>query len=217
MPGNDLTIRRFTPPAQKIFNLLPTDVGRPFGNINPRINGADLQAIIAGVLENLFATEKEVTDQEGNSYLLQVLPTAPPKIGSMAWSSLFSTAASAPPALSAKTLRVPTLSPNLGLSAKPIAQAWHLGLSLSSLLLTKWSCTTIVIWMFQAVPVRRPFPWLQHIARLRSCSHAKRAPQGAATPLFSGGCSLFVVSRPLQSFKINNLQSLFAKQPVVWG
>jgi two-component system, chemotaxis family, CheB/CheR fusion protein len=73
MLGNDLTIRRFTPPAQKIFNLLPTDVGRPFGNINPRINGADLQAIIAGVLENLFAMEKEVTDQEGNSYLLQVL------------------------------------------------------------------------------------------------------------------------------------------------
>lgn len=73
MLGNDLTTRRFTPPAQKIFNLLPTDVGRPFGNINPRINGADLQAIIAGVLENLFAMEKEVTDQEGNSYLLQVL------------------------------------------------------------------------------------------------------------------------------------------------
>lgn len=70
MLGNDLTIRRFTLPAQKIFNLLPTDVGRLFGNINPRINGADLQAIIAGVLENLFAMEKEVTDQEGNSYLL---------------------------------------------------------------------------------------------------------------------------------------------------
>lgn len=74
MLGNDLTIRRFTPPAQKFFNLLPTDVRRRFGNINPRINGADLQAIIAGVLENLFAMEKEVTDQEGNSYLLQVLP-----------------------------------------------------------------------------------------------------------------------------------------------
>jgi hypothetical protein len=63
--------------------------------------------------------------------------------------------------------------------------------------------------MFQAVPVRRPFPWLQHIARLRFCSHAKRALKArqllcfleAAASLFSLGrfnrlksttCSLFL-------------------------
>ena len=31
--GRDLTIRRFTPPAEKIFNLIATDVGRPLGGI----------------------------------------------------------------------------------------------------------------------------------------------------------------------------------------
>ena len=33
MLGNDLRVRRFTPQAEKILNLLPSDVGRPIGNI----------------------------------------------------------------------------------------------------------------------------------------------------------------------------------------
>ena len=31
--GRDLTIRRFTPLAKKIFNLLATDVGRPLSRV----------------------------------------------------------------------------------------------------------------------------------------------------------------------------------------
>jgi two-component system CheB/CheR fusion protein len=74
MLGCDLTIRRFTPPAQKIFGLIPADVGRPFANINPSIQGVDLQSLSAGVMKNLTSVEREVRSRDGNSYFIQVLP-----------------------------------------------------------------------------------------------------------------------------------------------
>jgi hypothetical protein len=41
MVGSDLTIRRFTPRAQKIFGLMPHDVRRPLLNINPSERSRD--------------------------------------------------------------------------------------------------------------------------------------------------------------------------------
>ena len=38
MVGGDLTIRRFTPKAQKLFGLILGDVGRPLWNINPSLD-----------------------------------------------------------------------------------------------------------------------------------------------------------------------------------
>src|SRR5207237_9611839 len=35
MVGGDLRIRRFTPPAKKVMNLLPGDIARPIGDIRP--------------------------------------------------------------------------------------------------------------------------------------------------------------------------------------
>ncbi len=46
MIGSDLTIRRFTPKAQKSLELLPGDVGRPFANSNPMIEIANLQEMV---------------------------------------------------------------------------------------------------------------------------------------------------------------------------
>jgi two-component system, chemotaxis family, CheB/CheR fusion protein len=74
MLSNDLTIRRFTPPAQKVFGLIPADVGRPFTNINPSLDGADLQALILGVMQNLAPVDAEAVDREGRGYFLQILP-----------------------------------------------------------------------------------------------------------------------------------------------
>ena len=36
--GNDMTIRRFTPAAERLFNLISGDVGRPIGQINSNIS-----------------------------------------------------------------------------------------------------------------------------------------------------------------------------------
>jgi two-component system, chemotaxis family, CheB/CheR fusion protein len=74
MLGSDLTIRRFTPPAQKVFGLIPSDVGRPFDNINPSLDGADLQSLILDVMQTLTPVEIEVKDRTANVYSMQVLP-----------------------------------------------------------------------------------------------------------------------------------------------
>jgi two-component system, chemotaxis family, CheB/CheR fusion protein len=74
MLSNDLTIRRFTPPAQKVFGLIPADVGRPFTNLNPSLDGADLQSLIQGVMLNLAPVETRVKGREGNQYHIQILP-----------------------------------------------------------------------------------------------------------------------------------------------
>jgi two-component system, chemotaxis family, CheB/CheR fusion protein len=46
--GNDLTLRRFTPTAEKLPGLIPADVGRPILNINPTLKIAGFQSMIAG-------------------------------------------------------------------------------------------------------------------------------------------------------------------------
>src|SRR5262249_49431535 len=40
--ASDLRIRRFTPVAERILNLIPSDVGRPIGHIKPNIDCPDL-------------------------------------------------------------------------------------------------------------------------------------------------------------------------------
>ena len=46
MIGSDLTIRRFTPKAQKFLGLIAGDIGRPLSNINPSIEISDLQSMV---------------------------------------------------------------------------------------------------------------------------------------------------------------------------
>src|SRR5262249_6768230 len=43
----DLRIRRFTPMAEKVLNLIPADLDRQIGHINPNIEGANLEQLIA--------------------------------------------------------------------------------------------------------------------------------------------------------------------------
>jgi len=74
MLSSDLTIRRITPQAQRTLGVIPSDIGRPFGNINPSIDMPDMQAAILGVIEKLVTFEREVKDKAGNPYLLRILP-----------------------------------------------------------------------------------------------------------------------------------------------
>ncbi|HZY71745.1 MAG TPA: chemotaxis protein CheB, partial [Edaphobacter sp.] len=72
--GNDLCIRRFTPAAEKVLHLIPTDVGRPVLDIRPRINVPNLDEIFRDVLDSLKVHEEEVQDFEGRAYLMRVRP-----------------------------------------------------------------------------------------------------------------------------------------------
>jgi two-component system, chemotaxis family, CheB/CheR fusion protein len=74
MIGSDLTIRRFTPKAQKFLGLIPGDIGRPLSNINPSIEIADLQAMVVQVISDFHPLERELTDRLGVHYQFKILP-----------------------------------------------------------------------------------------------------------------------------------------------
>ena len=72
--GRDLVIRRFTPLAEKLFNLLATDIGRPIGGIKHNLELDDLEGFLRKVIDLLAAREAEVRDKDGHWYLLRARP-----------------------------------------------------------------------------------------------------------------------------------------------
>ncbi|CAN5276885.1 hypothetical protein BH20VER2_BH20VER2_09400 [soil metagenome] len=70
-----LRIHRFTPAAQKIFNLLPADMGRPISDITSRLHYAGFRDDVQKVLADLHTIEREVTVSDGNDcYLTRIAP-----------------------------------------------------------------------------------------------------------------------------------------------
>ena len=67
-------IRRFTPKARPILNLLPTDVGRPIDDIKPTISIDGLDQKIAEVIDTVATHEEEVRGRNGTWYRLQIRP-----------------------------------------------------------------------------------------------------------------------------------------------
>jgi two-component system CheB/CheR fusion protein len=74
MVSRDLRIRRFTPPAEKAFNLIPTDVGRPISDIKPNLVLDDLPGLIARVIDSLAPYEGQVRDLGGTWHSLRIRP-----------------------------------------------------------------------------------------------------------------------------------------------
>jgi len=79
--GRDLTVRRFSPQAQKQFDFLAGDVGRPISHIRHALNltdGAesplDLEALSAEVIADVREQECEVRDKSGRWHSLRVRP-----------------------------------------------------------------------------------------------------------------------------------------------
>jgi two-component system, chemotaxis family, CheB/CheR fusion protein len=72
--SNDMLIRRFTPMAERVLNLIPTDVGRPIGHIKPNIDCPDLEQRIIEVVESVAPFECQVRDPQGNWYALRIRP-----------------------------------------------------------------------------------------------------------------------------------------------
>ncbi|HZM93105.1 MAG TPA: chemotaxis protein CheB [Vicinamibacterales bacterium] len=72
--GSDMRIRRFTPMAERVLNLIPGDVDRFIGHINPNIEGASLEQLIAECIDTISMVEREVQDRQGRWYALRVRP-----------------------------------------------------------------------------------------------------------------------------------------------
>ncbi|WP_265278376.1 CheR family methyltransferase [Nostoc sp. KVJ3] len=70
----DLRVRRFTPMAQRLFNLIPADAGRPLSDFRANLNVPDLETLILEVLDTLSIKELEVQTLEGYWYNLRIRP-----------------------------------------------------------------------------------------------------------------------------------------------
>jgi two-component system CheB/CheR fusion protein len=74
MVDSNLTIRRFTPSAQKYFSLILTDIGRKLSDIKVNFDIVELDKMIQDVIDTLHYRESEVRDRTGHWYLLRVRP-----------------------------------------------------------------------------------------------------------------------------------------------
>jgi PAS domain S-box-containing protein len=76
--GRDLTIRRFSVPAEKQLNLMASDVGRPFSHVRHNLAVSDLESFITEVIDSVRASEREVQDKDGRWFSLCVRPYMTP-------------------------------------------------------------------------------------------------------------------------------------------
>jgi two-component system CheB/CheR fusion protein len=72
---HQMRIRRFTPTATQLINLIQTDVGRPVGHIVSNLAGYDrLLEDTQTVLDTLIPKELEVQTRAGDWYLMRIRP-----------------------------------------------------------------------------------------------------------------------------------------------
>jgi two-component system CheB/CheR fusion protein len=60
--------------AEKLLNLIPTDLGRPISDIKPNIQCPDLEELITRVIDTVTIVEQEVRDRNGNWYTMRIRP-----------------------------------------------------------------------------------------------------------------------------------------------
>jgi two-component system CheB/CheR fusion protein len=71
---NDLNIKRFTEQAKKVIRLIPSDVGRPIGDLVSTLHYDHLVEDATEVLRTLVFKETEVKGDRDAWYLMRILP-----------------------------------------------------------------------------------------------------------------------------------------------
>jgi PAS domain S-box-containing protein len=71
---NEMSLRRFTTHATKLFKLIPGDVGRRLSDIVSDLDYPQLQDDARTVLRTLVFREKEVTTHDGRWYRVRIMP-----------------------------------------------------------------------------------------------------------------------------------------------
>jgi two-component system, chemotaxis family, CheB/CheR fusion protein len=69
-----LRIKRYTPRATELFNLMPPDRGRPIAHLRANLNYGQLEVDAQQVLNTLVPLEREVESLAGRWYLVRVRP-----------------------------------------------------------------------------------------------------------------------------------------------
>jgi len=74
MVGHDGRIRSFTAKAGQILKLIPSDIGRPVGDIKPHLHLGDLDDLTSSVMTTMSPREIETQDKHGTWFRVQVKP-----------------------------------------------------------------------------------------------------------------------------------------------
>src|SRR5262249_42744486 len=72
--GGDLRIRGFSTAAEKLLNLLPSDVGRPVAYIRTIMMARELEQMVAQVIQTVRGREQRVRGTDGYWYTMRILP-----------------------------------------------------------------------------------------------------------------------------------------------
>ena len=70
----DLNIRFFTPATKALFNVIPSDIGRPLADLRSLASDSELPGDVRQVLHSLAPIEREIETQSGVWFLRRVLP-----------------------------------------------------------------------------------------------------------------------------------------------
>lgn len=71
---NDLRVRRFTSGANKLFKLIPGDVGRPLSDIANDLLYPGMTKEAQDVLQTLVFSEKQITTSNGRWFTVRIMP-----------------------------------------------------------------------------------------------------------------------------------------------
>ncbi len=72
--SRDLRIRRYTPIAEQVFQLLPRDIGRSFTQTGPNILSPELLPMVTEVMDTDTTIERMVWDPDGKPRSLRIRP-----------------------------------------------------------------------------------------------------------------------------------------------
>ena len=71
---NELHVRRFTSGANKLFKLIPGDVGRPLTDIASDLLYPEMTEDAREVLRTLVFSEKQITATDGRWFAVRIMP-----------------------------------------------------------------------------------------------------------------------------------------------
>ena len=72
--NREFRIMRYTPILGELFNIRPADRGRQISDITNKMNYDALESDATKVIKKLQPVEKEIQDNDGNTYLTRILP-----------------------------------------------------------------------------------------------------------------------------------------------
>jgi len=70
---NELRLKRFTPEATRLLNLIDSDVGRPLEHISHNLKYEDLAGKSRGVLRELSSVDEEIRTKDGHWYHTRIM------------------------------------------------------------------------------------------------------------------------------------------------